>query len=130
MVPAVGGLLALSAALAAACFVKAFGVTFLGRPRSDAAREAHEVDRFSLSAMFVFAVLCLLAGILPGFVIDGLAPVTLSLVGERLPVQNGMSWLSIVPLAENRSSHNGLLVFFFIAVSAPLAFSAFPPFSS
>src|SRR3546814_8532213 len=46
MVPAVGGLLALSAALAAACFVKAFGVTFLGRPRSDAAREAHEVDRF------------------------------------------------------------------------------------
>ena len=31
MVPAVGALLALSAALAAACFVKAFGVTFLGR---------------------------------------------------------------------------------------------------
>ena len=34
MVPAVGGMLALSAALAAACFVKAFGITFLGRPRS------------------------------------------------------------------------------------------------
>ena len=31
LVPAVGGLLALSAALAAACFVKAFGLTFLGR---------------------------------------------------------------------------------------------------
>ena len=38
MVPAVGALLALAAALAAACFVKAFGVTFLGRPRSTAAR--------------------------------------------------------------------------------------------
>src|ERR687892_1842529 len=37
MVPAVGGLLALSAALAAACFVKAFGVTFLGRPRTPTA---------------------------------------------------------------------------------------------
>src|SRR5206468_3026391 len=35
LVPAVGALLALSAALAAACFVKAFGVTFLGRPRTD-----------------------------------------------------------------------------------------------
>ena len=34
LIPAVGALLALSAALAAACFVKAFGVTFLGRPRS------------------------------------------------------------------------------------------------
>jgi formate hydrogenlyase subunit 3/multisubunit Na+/H+ antiporter MnhD subunit len=40
LVPAVGGLLALSAALAAACFVKAFGVTFLGRPRTDAAERA------------------------------------------------------------------------------------------
>ena len=34
MIPADGALLALSAALAAACFVKAFGVTFLGRPRT------------------------------------------------------------------------------------------------
>src|SRR5207245_7207636 len=41
LVPAGGGLLALSAALAAACFVKAFGVTFLGRPRSTAADQAH-----------------------------------------------------------------------------------------
>src|ERR1700736_1533833 len=34
MVPAVGALLALSAALAAACFVRAFGFVFLGRARS------------------------------------------------------------------------------------------------
>ena len=39
LVPAVGALLALSAALAAACFVRAFGVTFLGRPRTPAAAE-------------------------------------------------------------------------------------------
>src|SRR5712692_133705 len=37
LVPAVGALLALSAALAAACFVKAFGVSFLGRPRTTVA---------------------------------------------------------------------------------------------
>src|SRR5262249_55028558 len=40
LIPAVGALLALSAALAAACFVKAFGVTFLGRPRTPAAEDA------------------------------------------------------------------------------------------
>jgi formate hydrogenlyase subunit 3/multisubunit Na+/H+ antiporter MnhD subunit len=40
LVPAVGAMLALSAALAAACFVKAFGVTFLGRPRSRCGRRA------------------------------------------------------------------------------------------
>ena len=42
LVPAVGALLALSAALAAACFVKAFGVTFLGRARTPAAERARE----------------------------------------------------------------------------------------
>src|SRR5439155_1056352 len=54
-VPAVGALLALAAALAAACFVKAYGVTFLGRPRGVAAETAEEVDRYSLSAMFILA---------------------------------------------------------------------------
>ena len=61
MVPAVGAMLALAAALAAACFVKTYGVTFLGRPRGTAAEAAHEVDRFSLAAMSILAVLCLLA---------------------------------------------------------------------
>lgn len=130
MVPAVGGLLALSAALAAACFVKAFGVTFLGRPRTAAADQAQDADRFSLAAMFVFAALCLLAGILPGVVIDGLAPVTLSLVGDRMPTQAGVPWLSIVPIAESRSSYNGLLVFLFIALSASLAVFVIHRFAS
>ncbi|NJL50755.1 MAG: hydrogenase 4 subunit B, partial [Blastochloris sp.] len=34
LVPAVGAVLALVAALAAACFVRAYGIAFLGRPRS------------------------------------------------------------------------------------------------
>jgi len=121
IVPAVGGLLALSAALAAACFVKAFGITFLGRPRTPAAQHAQDVDPFSLAAMFTFAALCFAAGVLPGFVIDGLSPVTLSLLAERMPVQANAAWLSIVPIAESRSSYSGLLVFVFIALAASLA---------
>ena len=121
MVPAVGGMLALSAALAAACFVKAFGITFLGRPRTAVLEHVKDVDRFSLAAMFTLAALCLLTGILPGLVIDGLSSVTLALIGSRMPVQIAVPWLSIVPIAESRSSYNGLLVFLFIAVSASLA---------
>lgn len=121
MVPAVGGMLALSAALAAACFVKAYGISFLGRPRSDAARDANEADGFSLTAMFALAALCLAAGILPGFVIDALAPAMQALLGERMPLQAGVEWLSIVPVAAGRSSYNGWLVFAFIALSASLA---------
>ncbi|MGA2290886.1 hydrogenase 4 subunit B [Bradyrhizobium sp.] len=121
MVPAVGVMLALAAALAAACFVKAFGVAFLGRPRSAAAEAASEVDRTSLAAMFILAALCLLAGILPGWVIDTLAPVTTEMLGGRMPIQANEAWLSIAPIADSRSSYNGLLVMVFITISASLA---------
>ena len=120
-VPAVGAMLALAAALAAACFVRVYGIAFLGRPRSTAAANAHEVDRFSLAAMLALAVLCLAAGILPGFVIDALAPVTSLLVSGTMPEQHLLPWLSIVPVAESRSSYNGLLVFAFIVASAAIA---------
>jgi formate hydrogenlyase subunit 3/multisubunit Na+/H+ antiporter MnhD subunit len=120
LVPAVGAMLALGAALSAACFVRAFGITFLGRPRSPAAAAAHETDRCSLAAMLALLGLCLLAGILPGVVIDAIAPVTQDVVGHCMPVQTSIPWLSIVPVAEGRSSYNGLLVFAFIAFSALL----------
>src|SRR5262249_34269490 len=98
IVPAVGAMLALSAALAAACFLKAFGVTFLGRARSVAAQSATETDRYSLTAMFAFAGLCLLAGVLPGLFIDALAPVAQRLLGASMPTQSFIPWLSIVPI--------------------------------
>jgi hydrogenase-4 component B len=120
MVPAVGALLALAAALAGACFVKAYGLTFLGRPRTPAAETATEVDFMSLVAMNFLAVLCVLAGVLPGFVIDALAPVAKALVGEAMPRQAGVPWLSIVPIAESRSSYNGLIILLFLVGAATL----------
>jgi hydrogenase-4 component B len=121
LVPAIGALLAFSAALAAACFVKAYGITFLGRPRTRAAETASETDWFSRVAMMVLASLCLLAGILPGLFIDALAPISSFLIGKSMPAQIGTQWLSIVPIAESRSSYDGLLVFLFMAISGMLA---------
>jgi hydrogenase-4 component B len=121
LVPAVGALLALAAALAAACFVKAFGVTFLGRPRSPAAERAIETDQFSLATMYFLAALCLVAGVLPGLFIDAMAPLAEAFVGGRMPAQIGVQWLSIVPIATGRSSYNGLLVFLFMVMSGTLA---------
>jgi hydrogenase-4 component B len=120
MIPGVGALLALSAALAAACFVKVFGISFMGRPRSPQAANACEVERSSVTAMGMLAVLCLVAGILPGIFIDALAPVTAALTGASMPQQSSLAWLSIVPIAESRSSYNGLLVFVFILSSGLL----------
>jgi hydrogenase-4 component B len=121
LVPAVGGLLALSAALAAACFVKAYGVTFLGRPRTPAATAAKETDVFSLAAMMLLAALCLVAGILPGLFIDALAPVNTALIGAHMPAQIGTPWLAIIPVTASRSSYDGLLVFLFMVMSGTLA---------
>ncbi|HVT51922.1 MAG TPA: hydrogenase 4 subunit B [Dongiaceae bacterium] len=120
-IPAAGATLALATALAAMCFVRAFGITFLGRPRSAAAAQAKEVDSFSRLAMLGLAGLCLLVGILPGPVIDAFAPVTRAIVGTAMSPQTGAPWLSIIPIAEGRSSYDGFLVFIFMAISGLLA---------
>ncbi len=122
LVPAVGALLALSAALAAACFVKAFGMSFLGRPRSPVAAQARETDRYSLTAMFILAGLCIVAGILPGLVVDGLGPVVGLINGSiQLTAQHNQPWLTLVPIVDVKSSYNGLLVLLFMAISGMLA---------
>jgi formate hydrogenlyase subunit 3/multisubunit Na+/H+ antiporter MnhD subunit len=120
-VPATGALLALSVALAGACFVRFYGITFLGRPRSAAAGQARETDRWSHGVMLALAALCLAIGLLPGYVIDLMAPVTQSLLGTHMPQQSSVAWLSLIPINKARSSYNGLLVFLFIAASASLA---------
>ena len=121
LVPSIGAALALAAALAAACFVRAYGIVFLGRPRSPQAEAAVETDTFSLAAMGGLAALCLLAGVFPGVVIDALAPVTRLLLHGRLAPQVTQPWLSVVPIAARNSSYNGLMVILFTVVSSALA---------
>ena len=70
--------------------------------------------------MLAFALLCLVAGVLPGLFIDFLAPAVQGLTGARMPQQSAFGFLSIVPVSESRSSYNGLLVFVFIAASTLL----------
>ncbi|MBN9278400.1 MAG: hypothetical protein J0I57_12340, partial [Hyphomicrobium sp.] len=87
-VPAVGAMLALAAALSAACFVRAFGIAFLGRPRTPEAAEAAEVDTASRASMFVLLALCLIAGVLPGLLIDAIAPTVAGQIGQSMPAQS------------------------------------------
>ena len=120
-IPAVGALLALSAALAAACFVKAFGITFLGRARTPAAEQAKEVDRYSLAAMFGLTAFACSPASFPASSSTALRRPwrTWWRAGCRnRPMRRGSRSR---PIAESRSSYNGLLVFVFIAVSAMLA---------
>jgi hypothetical protein len=80
--------------------------------------------------MGILLVFCLSAGLLPGVVIDAMAPVVKQLIGQPMPVQGRDAWFSIVPVAESRSSYNGLLVFGFILVSTLLAIEIIHRFAS
>lgn len=61
--PIAGALLALTAALAAACFVKAFGISFLALPRSEKAEAARECSPSMRAGMGILAALCVLLGL-------------------------------------------------------------------
>jgi hydrogenase-4 component B len=73
--------LALIGGLAAACFVKAFGVVFLGEPRTLRATEAHEAGPAMRTAMAIGAGLCLLVGLWPAGVLALVAPAASQLLG-------------------------------------------------
>ena len=85
MSPAVGAMLALAAALAAACFVRVFGIVFLGRPRSKEAAEAHETARPQQVAMALLAGLCLLGGLFGSVAVSAIQPLLQMLAGAPLP---------------------------------------------
>ena len=59
--------------LAAACFAKAFGIVFLGAPRSAEAEHAHEAPWPMLAAMAVLALLCIVIGFAGTLVVPTLA---------------------------------------------------------
>jgi hydrogenase-4 component B len=84
--PVGGALLALTSALAAACFVKAFGIAFLALPRSREAAEAHESPVVMIVPQAFLAVMCLSLGLFPGLVLRHLGGVLASMPGVRVPV--------------------------------------------
>ena len=54
---------ALTSALAAACFVKAFGITFLALPRSEGAKKAKEAPKLMLIGPALLAIFCVVLGV-------------------------------------------------------------------
>ena len=113
-VPVAGALLALSAALAAACFVRAYGIAFLGRPRSSAAAEATEVAAPMRWAMGGLAVLCVAIGVLPMGPAAVMAPLVRRIAGaDFAPLADGLGvgdFMLLAPVTPGVSSYSGLVV--------------------
>jgi len=123
LIPLGASLLALTAALSAACFVKAFGVTFLGHWRGGYKPVVKEVNRFMKLGMLMAAVLCLGLGILPVVVIDWMDTVPEQLVGTSIGSTAGaFGWMWLTPVAQKHASYSGPIVFFVILSVIVLAF--------
>jgi hydrogenase-4 component B len=105
-----GAVLALAAALAATVFIRAFGIAFLGRPRSPAAAAAEEVDRPMRLALYALVGLCFLLGALPLAAVHLANPVSLRLFGEPLALSAGSTWLWLVPFSSGISSYGGVVL--------------------
>ncbi|HYM98427.1 MAG TPA: proton-conducting transporter membrane subunit, partial [Aestuariivirgaceae bacterium] len=119
--PAVGALLALAAGLAAACFVRTFGIVFLGRPRSSAAANAHEVPGIQRGAMALLTILCIMGGLFGSVMVSVIAPLLSKLVGTELPgAEAGPTPFSLVPFGPVRSIYDAPIIALFVALSASL----------
>jgi hydrogenase-4 component B len=81
MLPITAAILALTGALALACFAKAFGIAFLAQPRSAHARHAEEVPVPMRVAMGCLATVCVALGIAPMVVVPLLDRVVTPLAG-------------------------------------------------
>jgi hydrogenase-4 component B len=129
--PLAVAMLALTSGLAVACFVKAFGITFLALPRSAEAEHAREAPPAMQLGMGILALSCLALGVAAFLVVPALAasvaglgglpvaPVRFSLtiplgvagaVGEMSPMLvavglvllGGITWIALRLLADGR----------------------------
>lgn len=117
IVPLSAALLALSGALAAACFVKAFGVTFLALPRSE--HDVREVSHTMRGGMALLSALCVALGILPMFVIPLLSGVISSLFGQSVTVL--FDGFTLAPLAPALGTFSPLGLGLVFLVLVPVA---------
>ena len=105
------GALALAGSLAAACFIKLFGISFLGRPRTAFAEEAEKIPLTMNLSMGILALLCFLMGVFPFLALKPVDAVVGALTGSSLLGNlKGGFMVAYVPLSIEGNSIDPLIV--------------------
>lgn len=120
VIPVAAAVVVLAAALAAYVMVKFYGVVFLGQPRAPAHGAVHDCGLAERLGMLWLAAGCVLLGLLPALMLEGLAPVARLLTGQDVANQAG--WLLLAPLGVERASYAPLV---FLAVIAAITLLGF-----
>jgi formate hydrogenlyase subunit 3/multisubunit Na+/H+ antiporter MnhD subunit len=123
LIPVSAAALALTTALAAACFVKVFGLIFLGQARSRNSGKAHEVhDKGMLAGPALLAGLCFFIGIFPGVIIHLINNVSSQLLGATLPDDSTLGWLWLAPVSAHQASYSAPLVLIGALIAAGICY--------
>ncbi len=110
VIPLAAASLALTGALAAACFVKVYGISFLGLPRTRNARRTSEASRGMVFGQGLLAVLCLIFGVFPSMTINAINNATLALTHHSLDTATAHGWLWLTPVSAQTASYSAPLV--------------------
>lgn len=123
LIPVMAAALALTAALAAACFVKLYGMMFLGQPRSRHAAKANDTeDKGMLAGLTLLAGLCFLFGIFPGLMINLLDNLALQVLGSGLPNEAAAGWLWLAPVSAQQASYSAPAVLILALIAGGISF--------
>jgi hydrogenase-4 component B len=106
LIPIVTATLALTGARAAACFVKVYGVAFLGRARSRHVRRARPVPKGMRTGQGLLAACCALLGVLPIFVVDLITRIPEAILSVSLPQATSHGWLWLTPISPDTASYS------------------------
>jgi hydrogenase-4 component B len=122
--PLSGTMLALTGALAAACFVKAFGITFLAQPRSEHAASAREASPSMRFGMALLTLACVLLGLFPTTFLRLMDSVTAQLTGQQLSGQLSLAGgLVLTSLSENTGTVSTLGIVLMFVCLLPIPFA-------
>ncbi|HZN25520.1 MAG TPA: hydrogenase 4 subunit B [Burkholderiales bacterium] len=123
LVPIVAAVLALSGALTGMCFVKVYGVAFLGQHRHDLTHVPRDASAWERAGMVWLTAGCFALGLLPVFMVRQLNEVSRSIIGASLPeeaLQSG--WLWLTPTSEAQASYSPIVFFLMISAGFALTF--------
>ena len=121
LIPIGAAMLALTGALAVACFAKAFGISFLAMPRSHHAQHAQEVPIPMRIGMGALAAACVALGLAPMVVIPMIDKVTAPFTGARLAqsVVSEGGW-TLTPMGPEFASISTPVLMLLLAMTIPL----------
>jgi formate hydrogenlyase subunit 3/multisubunit Na+/H+ antiporter MnhD subunit len=116
LVPIVAAVLALSGALTGMCFVKVYGIAFLGQQRHEFAEPPREASDWERGGMLWLTLACFALGLFPVYMVGVLNKVSLALIGTGLNEEAmAAGWLWLAPTSSAQASYSPVVFLLVIA---------------